>query len=297
MVEIKISLIIFQNSRAKATTRRSFKSVDSTKLYTNKDLLKKIPAGEHFETAAISSFCTHTFPRNQIFIGIHSTKWERIVTVKIVCSLLRQNGVVIGVGRKLRQSMRIDQYHFLIVPFTDEGVIFDVTNLVPYVMKHKKNPITGEPMATNQIIRLNMSKNADDVWQCPVTCKVFNDNTHVVAIKTTGNVYCYDAVYELNIKAKNFTDLLTGEKFVKADIITLQDPQNEEHMARRDVSTFVHLHQIREENKVARQTGKIANRSYIIICILSLTISYIFCDVSFNHQIVKYAKILQWIVS
>ena len=180
---------------------------------------------------------------------------------------------------------------------TDEGVIFDVTNLVPYVMKHKKNPITGEPMATNQIIRLNMSKNADDVWQCPVTCKVFNDNTHVVAIKTTGNVYCYDAVYELNIKAKNFTDLLTGEKFVKADIITLQDPQNEEHMARRDVSTFVHLHQIREENKVARQTGKIANRSYIIICILSLTISYIFCDVSFNHQIVKYAKILQWIVS
>ena len=140
-------------------------------------------------------------------------------------------------------------------------------------------------MATNQIIRLNMSKNADDVWQCPVTCKVFNDNTHVVAIKTTGNVNCYDAVYELNIKAKNFTDLLTGEKFVKADIITLQDPQNEEHMARRDVSTFVHLHQIREENKVARQTGKIANRSYIIICILSLTISYIFCDVSFKRRI------------
>jgi peptidyl-prolyl cis-trans isomerase-like protein 2 len=136
----------------------------------------------------------------------------------------------------------------------NEGVVFDVTNLVPYVMRHKKNPITGEKMSMNEIIRLNMTKNADNVWHCPVTCKVFNNNTRIVAIKTTGNVFSYDAVSELNIKAKNYTDLLSGEKFVKSDIITLQDPNDADHMARRDIGTFVHLKQIRDDNKKARET-------------------------------------------
>lgn len=136
----------------------------------------------------------------------------------------------------------------------NEGVVFDVTNLLPYVMKHKKNPITGEKMGTNDIIRLNMSKNAENLWHCPVTCKVFNNNTHVVAIKTTGNVFSYDAINELNFKAKNYVDLLTGEKFSKSDVITLQNHMDPEHMARRDIGSFVHLKQIRDENKIARQT-------------------------------------------
>jgi hypothetical protein len=34
-------------------------------------------------------------------------------------------------------------------------------------------------------------------------------------IWTSGNVFSYEAVKELNEKTKNFTDLLTGEKFVK----------------------------------------------------------------------------------
>lgn len=29
-------------------------------------------------------------------------------------------------------------------------------------------------------------------YHCPVTYKVFNANTNIVAIKTTGNVYCLD---------------------------------------------------------------------------------------------------------
>ena len=136
----------------------------------------------------------------------------------------------------------------------DEGVIFDVTNLLPYVMKHKKNPITGEKMSAGDVIRLNMSKNADGVWHCPVTCKTFNNNTHIVAIKTTGNVFSYDAVNELNFKAKNLTDLLTGESFAKSDVITLQNHMDPAHMARRDIGTFVHLKQIRDQNKILRQS-------------------------------------------
>ncbi len=36
------------------------------------------------------------------------------------------------------------------------------------------------------------------------------------------NSYSWDAVEELNIKARNFTDLLTSQPFTRADIITLQ---------------------------------------------------------------------------
>jgi peptidyl-prolyl cis-trans isomerase-like protein 2 len=46
----------------------------------------------------------------------------------------------------------------------------------------------------------------------------FNDNTHVVAIKNSGNVYAMDAVNELNIKPKNWTDLMTGEPFTRKDV-------------------------------------------------------------------------------
>jgi hypothetical protein len=40
----------------------------------------------------------------------------------------------------------------------------------------------------------------------------------VVAVKPSGNVYSWDAVEELNIKRKNWTDLLTGENFTRKDV-------------------------------------------------------------------------------
>lgn len=30
------------------------------------------------------------------------------------------------------------------------------------------------------------------MYHCPVTYKVFNENTHIVVVKTTGNVYCME---------------------------------------------------------------------------------------------------------
>ena len=39
---------------------------------------------------------------------------------------------------------------------TAEGVLFDLMHLLPYVKKHKKNPLTGEPMKTEDIIRLHV---------------------------------------------------------------------------------------------------------------------------------------------
>ena len=52
--------------------------------------------------------------------------------------------------------------------------------------------------------------------------KTFTDSTHIVAIKTTGNVFCRAAIDELCVKAKCWRDLLTDEPFTRKDIITLR---------------------------------------------------------------------------
>ena len=72
----------------------------------------------------------------------------------------------------------------------------------------------------------------------PVTFKVFTDNTHIIALKNTGNVFAYDTVERLNIKAKMWRDLMSDEEFSRKDIITLQDPQNVEA---RNLSSFKYL--------------------------------------------------------
>jgi peptidyl-prolyl cis-trans isomerase-like protein 2 len=45
-------------------------------------------------------------------------------------------------------------------------------------------------------------------------------------------------VEELNIKAKNWKDLLTDEPFQRKDIITLQDPMNHDKF---NLNNFHHL--------------------------------------------------------
>lgn len=92
-----------------------------------------------------------------------------------------------------------------------------------------------------------MAKNNDGKWHCPVTFKEFSNHTKIVAIKNTGNVYAYEAVHELNVKMKNYTDLMTGEAFTKPDILVLYDPSSTESMALRDINSFQHMKQIREE--------------------------------------------------
>ena len=74
----------------------------------------------------------------------------------------------------------------------------------------------------------------------PVTFKVFTDNTHIVAIRhgTEANVFAWETVERLNIKAKMWNDLVDDREFGRSDIITLQDPQNIES---RDLSKFKFL--------------------------------------------------------
>lgn len=121
---------------------------------------------------------------------------------------------------------------------TSEGTLFDLTNILPWLKKHGTNPVDGSPLKSSDLIMLHFAKNEEGEYVDPVTYKVFTDNTHIVALRNTGNVFAYDTVDRLNIKAKSWRDLVSDAEFTRADIITLQDPQN---VAGRDLSSFKYL--------------------------------------------------------
>ncbi|KAF2262980.1 hypothetical protein CC78DRAFT_534392 [Lojkania enalia] len=129
-------------------------------------------------------------------------------------------------------------------PFTDPvctptGTIFDLTHILTWLSKHNNtNPIDGSPLKRSDLITLQFHKNEEGEYVDPVTYKVFTDNTHIVALRGSGNVFAWDTVERLNIKAKNWRDLVSDEEFSRKDIITLQDPQN---VGARDFGAFKHV--------------------------------------------------------
>lgn len=108
---------------------------------------------------------------------------------------------------------------------------------------------------------LNMDKDeSTGRWQCPVLNRPFTDRTAIVAIRqrsgvsggmnsNEANVYSREAYRELNVKAKNYLDLISGMKFdPKVDVITLQDPEDEALCNLRDIRNFSHINRMRLEN-------------------------------------------------
>lgn len=129
-------------------------------------------------------------------------------------------------------------------PFTDpvcteSGTIFDLTHILTWLSKHPgTSPIDGSGLRRDDLITLNFTKNEDNEYVDPVTYKAFTDNTHIVALKKSGNVFAWDTIERLNIKAKNWQDLVSDGAFTRKDIITLQDPQNIES---RDFGSYKHV--------------------------------------------------------
>ncbi|KKK19882.1 hypothetical protein AOCH_000208 [Aspergillus ochraceoroseus] len=121
---------------------------------------------------------------------------------------------------------------------TASGTIFDLTNILPWIKKHGTNPVDGTPLKSADLIKLKIATNDSGEYMDPVTFKVLTDNTHIVALRNTGNVFAWDTVERLNIKGKLWRDLVTDEEFTRKDIITLQDPQNIES---RNLSSFNYL--------------------------------------------------------
>lgn len=136
---------------------------------------------------------------------------------------------------------------------TPDGIIFDLVYIIPYIKKYGTNPVTGEKLQTKDLIKLHFSKNEKDEFYCPVTFKVFSDHTAIAAIKTTGNVFAYDTIEKLNIKAKHMRDLITDEPFTRKDIIMIQDPHN---LEKRDMSKFDYLKTNKRVVNIAEELEK-----------------------------------------
>ena len=94
---------------------------------------------------------------------------------------------------------------------------------------------------------MNFHKNAEGAYQCPVLFKQFTDKSHIVAIKSTGNVFSYEAVEQLNLKPKNWKELLTDETFTRQDIITLQDPS---YLEKFNIANF---HHVKNDQKIENE--------------------------------------------
>lgn len=88
------------------------------------------------------------------------------------------------------------------------------------------------------LIKLTFHKNGDGEYHCPITSKIFNKSSYIVAVGKTGNVYSYDAVRQLNIAKGDFRDLVDSTPFAPTDVITIQNPQDS---ARQNVSNFAHI--------------------------------------------------------
>lgn len=123
---------------------------------------------------------------------------------------------------------------------TSEGLIFDHENILRWLINHDTNPVNGRPLKQSDLIKLQFAKNEAGEYVDPVTFKSFTDNSHIVAVRhgESANVFSYDTVERLNIKAKMWRDLVSDEEFTRKDLVTLQDPQNLES---RDLSSFKYL--------------------------------------------------------
>lgn len=114
-------------------------------------------------------------------------------------------------------------------PRLDLSSILFARNLLEWLQQHHNNPVTGEPLDLKDIIPLIFHKNAEGQFHCPVTYKIFTPHTHIVAVRTSGHVYSYEAIRQLNIEPQHWKCLLSGIDFTREDIIHLQDPHNLEH--------------------------------------------------------------------
>lgn len=117
-----------------------------------------------------------------------------------------------------------------------------------------------QPFDMKSLIKLSFHKNTEDEFHCPVLFKPLTKNSHIVGIAKTGNVYSMEAIEQLNIKTKNWKDLITDEPIERKDIIILQDPQN---LSKFNISNFHHV----KENLRVETEGIIQIKKYTLVII------------------------------
>ncbi|ETW07925.1 hypothetical protein H310_02329 [Aphanomyces invadans] len=177
----------------------------------------------------------------------------------VVRCFSRQDVACMRLGMRRRcVGLPFDCCAITLTPFknpvcTRQGHLFDIEAVIPYVKEHGINPVTGETLTVKDLIRLHFHKNPEGEYACPITYRVFTNSTKIAAVATSGNVYAFDALEELNIKSKNWHDLMTGEEFKRKDIIILQDPAD---LGNREIDSFEHFRRAKENEKTKQDVGK-----------------------------------------
>lgn len=121
---------------------------------------------------------------------------------------------------------------------TPDGYVFDLEAIVPYLRRYGKNPATGLPLDTADLIPIAFDRNADGEMQCPVTLRTFTESSHIVVNRKSGHVYSHEAIERFNVDTKHWLDFFTEKPFTREDLIVLQDPRN---LAKRNMADFEHV--------------------------------------------------------
>lgn len=153
--------------------------------------------------------------------------------------------------RSEERSLPFDCCALSFTPFetpycTEDGAVFDLVNIAPYLRKYKRHPLNGTPLAAGDLIRLNFHRNAEGKYHCPVLYKEFSERVKIAAIRftdeetgtKTADVYSYDAIRQLCFKPGSLRDPLTTRPFTRDDVIVLHDPAAPD---RRAVDRFEHV--------------------------------------------------------
>ncbi|UKK01950.2 peptidyl-prolyl cis-trans isomerase [Theileria orientalis] len=139
----------------------------------------------------------------------------------------------------------LDSCFLSLVPFTNplctiEGHIFDHDKIKDFVSKYGRNPVTGEILSMDDLFPLHFTKDESGFFQCPLSLKRFTSGSHIVAVRTSGNVYGYSTLKQVASKQSDgsMSDPLSGIKFTKSDLVTIQDPHNTDL---RTIANFKHV--------------------------------------------------------
>ena len=121
------------------------------------------------------------------------------------------------------------------------GVLYDVRALAAYMRTHGgADPATGARLRRTDLVPARLHVDAVGRFHCPALYREFTPATKIALVRPSGNVYCWDALEQLNLRAHNMVDLLTGQPFARSDILVLQDPAHPEN---RRISSFFHVQQ------------------------------------------------------
>ena len=178
-------------------------------------------------------------PRSSLFARMHG--WRGRVPDSSAQHNTRSSRHIARARRRphllLSSSLSLSLSRFLSLSLWQGGAVYDLCNAVPFVREHGVDPATGAPLKASELVRLTFHRDGNGELGCPVSGEPFTDSTKTCAVRTTGNVYSYKVVEELNLRPKSLRDLLTDEPFKRADVLVLR-PQNEK-LESSSVSAFI----------------------------------------------------------